>query len=76
MTANRNVAALTGALEPADMLKEAAVMVAALLADPFDRDARMEARTWLTAWLAAQPARSLTSTTPGAAAATTAKRGV
>jgi hypothetical protein len=35
-------------------LKDAAVVIAALLADPFDRSARMEARTWLTTWMAAQ----------------------
>ena len=36
-------------------LKDAAVVIASLLADPFDRDARREARTWLTAWMAEQP---------------------
>ena len=46
---------------------DAATAVAALLADPFDRDARTEARTWLRAWTATHSARSSTSTTPGAA---------
>jgi hypothetical protein len=36
---------------------DAVVVVAALLADPFDRDARTEARTWLTTWMAAHPDR-------------------
>jgi hypothetical protein len=48
-------------------MTDAAVAVAALLADPFDRDARTEARLWLKAWQAAQPARPSASTTPGAA---------
>lgn len=37
-------------------LKDAAVVIAALLADPFDRDARREARTWLQTWMAGQGA--------------------
>jgi hypothetical protein len=49
---------------------DAAVAVAALLADPFDRDARIEARLWLKAWQTTQPARPSASTTPGAAVGT------
>jgi len=48
-------------------VSEAAIMVASLLSDPFDRDARTEARLWLKAWQTTQPARPSTSTTPGAA---------
>jgi hypothetical protein len=48
-------------------MADAAVMVASLLADPFDRGARIEARLWLKAWQAAHPGRPSTSTTPGAA---------
>jgi hypothetical protein len=58
---------------PLPDLTEAAVMVASLLADPFDRDARTEARIWLTAWRAAQPARR---STPATKAVATAKGGV
>jgi hypothetical protein len=45
---------------------DAAVVIAALLADPFDRDARTEARTWLTTWMAAQTDRRSTTTTGAA----------
>ena len=48
-------------------VSDAAIAVAALLADPFDRDARTEARIWLQAWRAAQAARCSTSTTKSAA---------
>jgi hypothetical protein len=46
---------------------DAAVTVAALLADPFDRDARTEARLWLRAWQATHPARPSGAVTKGAA---------
>jgi hypothetical protein len=45
---------------------DAAVVIAGLLADPFDRDARTEARTWLTTWMAAHPDRC-SATNTGAA---------
>jgi hypothetical protein len=48
-------------------VSEAAVMVASLLADPFDRAGRIEARLWLQAWRTAQAARCSTSTTNSAA---------
>lgn len=38
-------------------VKDAAVVVAALLADPFHPDARTEARLWLTTWMAKGGAR-------------------
>jgi hypothetical protein len=53
----RRATEIAAATAPLADLTEAALMVASLLADPFDRSARMEARTWLTAWMASRADR-------------------
>jgi hypothetical protein len=65
--ARNAVTALEGEFGPHTDPREAAVAVAALLADPLDPAARAEARLWLKAWQAAHPGRPSTSTTTGAA---------